>query len=151
MDIKEIRKLTGLSAQKFGDKYDIPLRTIQNWEGGVNTPPPYLVKLLERVVKEDIEEPSGDLISREETLTAFADYVGGGMSMNDYEALSDIVANMPPVKQEPCEDAISRQAVLDKKELVELEDGQSFYCISPEDVESLPSVTPQRRDLRPRS
>jgi len=55
MDIKEIRKLTGLSAQKFGDKYDIPLRTIQNWEGGVNTPPPYLVKLLERVVKEDIE------------------------------------------------------------------------------------------------
>ena len=56
MDIKEIRKLTGLSAQKFGDKYDIPLRTIQNWEGGVNTPPPYLVKLLERVVKEDFEK-----------------------------------------------------------------------------------------------
>lgn len=100
MDIKEIRKLTGLSAQKFGDKYDIPLRTIQNWEGGVNTPPPYLVKLLERVVKEDIKAPSGDLISREEILTAFADYVGSGMSMNDYEALSDIVENMPPVKQD---------------------------------------------------
>jgi hypothetical protein len=33
--------------------------------------------------------------------------------------------------------------VLDKKELVELEDGQSFYCISPENVETLPSVTPQ--------
>ena len=43
----------------------------------------------------------------------------------------------------PDEDVISRQAVLDKKELVELEDGQSFYCISPEDVEKLPSVTPQ--------
>ena len=46
------------------------------------------------------QEPSGDLISREETLTAFADYVGSGMSMNDYEALWDIVAKMPPVKQE---------------------------------------------------
>ena len=45
-------------------------------------------------------EPSGDLISREETLTAFADYVGSGMSMNDYEALWDIVAKMPSVKQE---------------------------------------------------
>lgn len=45
--------------------------------------------------------------------------------------------------QEPCEDAISRQAVLDKKELVELEDGQSFYCISPEQVETLQPVTPQ--------
>lgn len=45
--------------------------------------------------------------------------------------------------EQQSEDAISRQAVLNKKELVELEDGQSFYCISPEDVETLPSVTPQ--------
>ncbi len=46
-------------------------------------------------------------------------------------------------KTGPCGDVISRQAVLDKKELVELEDGQSFYCISPEDVKSLPPVNPQ--------
>lgn len=56
MDIKEIRALTGLSAQKFGDMYGIPLRTIQNWEGGVSTPPPYLSRLLERAVKEDFPE-----------------------------------------------------------------------------------------------
>ena len=49
----------------------------------------------------DNTQPSGDLISREETLTAFADYVGSGMSMNDYDALWDIVAKMPAVKQEP--------------------------------------------------
>lgn len=42
-----------------------------------------------------------------------------------------------------CEDCVSRQAVLDKKELVELEDGQSFYCINPKDIETLPSVIPQ--------
>ena len=53
MTIREIRKLTGLSAQKFGDKYGIPMRTIQNWEGGINQPPTYVIKLLERVVKED--------------------------------------------------------------------------------------------------
>ena len=41
--------------------------------------------------------PSADLISREETLTAFADYVGSGMSMNDFDALWDIVAKMPAV------------------------------------------------------
>jgi len=51
-------------------------------------------------------------------------------------------------EQEPCSDAISRQAALDKKELVELEDGQSFYCISPEDVETLPPVTPQPKTGR---
>lgn len=42
-------------------------------------------------------DPSADLISREETLTAFADYVGSGMSMNDFDALWDIVAKMPAV------------------------------------------------------
>jgi hypothetical protein len=47
------------------------------------------------------------------------------------------------IKTELNGDLISRQAVLDKKELVELEDGQSFYCISPEDVETLQPVTPQ--------
>lgn len=53
MDIKELRKLTGLSQTAFGEKYDIPMRTIQNWEKGVRIPPTYVLKLLERVVKED--------------------------------------------------------------------------------------------------
>lgn len=48
-------------------------------------------------------------------------------------------------KEEPCRDCVSRQAVLDKKELVKLEDGQSFYCISPDDVKTLPPVTPQQK------
>lgn len=53
MTIKEIRALTGLSAQKFGDKYHIPLRTIQHWEGGDRKAPEYILTLLERVVRED--------------------------------------------------------------------------------------------------
>jgi hypothetical protein len=53
------------------------------------------------------QEQSGDLISREETLTAFADYVGSGMSMDDYDALWNIVVKMPPVNpQEPILDKI---------------------------------------------
>ena len=58
------------------------------------------VDALEMAIKALEQEPSGDLISREETLTAFADYVGSGMSMNDYDALWDIVAKMPAVRQE---------------------------------------------------
>lgn len=56
MTIKELRTITGLSAQKFGDKYKIPLRTIQNWEGEVNKPPEYVLLLLERAVKEDFKK-----------------------------------------------------------------------------------------------
>lgn len=38
----------------------------------------------------------GDLISREEILTAFSDYVASGMSMDDFGALWDIVVKMSP-------------------------------------------------------
>jgi len=54
----------------------------------------------------------------------------------------------PLLEQQPCGDCVSRQAVLDKKELVKLEDGQSFYCISPEDVKELSPVTPQQKIIR---
>lgn len=46
------------------------------------------------------------------------------------------------LEQQSCEDCVSRQAVLDKAELIELPDGQSFYSIDPEDVKNMPLVTP---------
>ena len=53
--IKEIRTLTGLSQVKFGEKYRIPRRTIENWERGIAECPQYVVELLERAVREDYE------------------------------------------------------------------------------------------------
>ena len=53
MKMKSIRSLTGLSQEKFGRKYSIPKRTIQNWELGLNEPAPYLIELLEFRVKCD--------------------------------------------------------------------------------------------------
>lgn len=56
-------------------------------------------------------QPCNDCISREATLTAFSDYVGGGMSMNDFDAMWDIVVKMPPVEPKPktSDDCISRK------------------------------------------
>lgn len=54
MTIKELRTLTGLSQKAFSDKYEIPKRTIEDWEAERRTPPEYVIKLLERVVKEDL-------------------------------------------------------------------------------------------------
>lgn len=56
MTIKEIRQLTGLSAKAFGERYGIPHRTIQNWEEGQRKCPDYVIRLLERVVKEDFAD-----------------------------------------------------------------------------------------------
>ena len=41
-------------------------------------------------------------------------------------------------------DLISRRAVLNLAVKIELPDSQTFFCISPEDVEALPSVTPKQ-------
>jgi hypothetical protein len=46
------------------------------------------------------------------------------------------------IKSNTSEDCVSRQAVLSEAELIELEDGQSFMSIDPEDVKALPPVTP---------
>ena len=56
MEIKEIRTLTGLSQTNFGKKYNIPVRTIQDWETEKRNPPAYVVELLEFRVRYDIEQ-----------------------------------------------------------------------------------------------
>lgn len=54
MTIKEIRALTGLSQTDFSEKYNIPKRTLQDWEYKKRTPPEYVVNLLEFKVKYDV-------------------------------------------------------------------------------------------------
>lgn len=56
MNIKELRKLAGMSQKKFADYFDIPLRTLQNWEGGQRKPPDYLIKLLEYKLIKEVKE-----------------------------------------------------------------------------------------------
>ena len=54
MTIKEMRTLTGLSQKKFGEfLYNIPLRSIQNWEYGERECPDYLLKLIEYKLKNE--------------------------------------------------------------------------------------------------
>lgn len=59
--IRTIRAKTGLTQQAFADCYEIPKRTIENWESGVRTPPPYVIRLLDLAVQalppEKLEDP----------------------------------------------------------------------------------------------
>jgi DNA-binding transcriptional regulator YiaG len=56
MTIREIRNITGLNKTKFAEKYNIPYRTLQDWEAGKRKPPAYVFPLLERIVKMDFAE-----------------------------------------------------------------------------------------------
>ena len=49
----DVRTLSGLTQKEFAEKYNIPQRSVENWDAGSRNPPDYLVELLARVVKED--------------------------------------------------------------------------------------------------
>lgn len=53
--IKEIREKSGLSRSAFSRTYNIPIRSLENWESGVRSCPDYLPDLLDRVVEMDIK------------------------------------------------------------------------------------------------
>lgn len=50
---EEIRAILGISRSAFSRKYNIPLRTLEDWDAGKKTPPDYVMEMLERIVRED--------------------------------------------------------------------------------------------------
>lgn len=55
-EIKSIREESGLSRAEFSRTYNIPVRTLEDWESGKRTCPKYVESLLDRAVKEDRTE-----------------------------------------------------------------------------------------------
>ena len=57
MKIKELRKKAGMTQKAFAEYFNIPHRTIQNWEGGQNQCPEYLSDLIEYKLKKENKLP----------------------------------------------------------------------------------------------
>lgn len=53
MNTVEIRAILGVSRTEFSRRYEIPIRTLEDWDAGRRQPPEWMLKLLERVVRED--------------------------------------------------------------------------------------------------
>ena len=56
--INELRKQSGMTQKQFADYFEIPYRTVQNWEGGVNKCPEYLLKLMQNKIETTKEIPT---------------------------------------------------------------------------------------------
>lgn len=80
MTIREMREELGVTQSEFAARYNIPFRTVQNWETGLRKPPEYVVDLLESRIKEDLINrktatlPKYD--ARKGNLPKRSDYVG---------------------------------------------------------------------------
>ena len=54
MNIREMRARLGDTQSEFAFRYNIPFRTVQNWETGVRKPPEYMLEFLAKRVQEDL-------------------------------------------------------------------------------------------------
>ncbi len=96
MDIKELRALTGLSCEEFAERYGIPIHTLHKWElpddnANYRSCRPYILSLLERVIKEDF--PNGrekSIISLEKENRGLWDFLENkGLSREAHLYLKD--------------------------------------------------------------
>ncbi|MBE5912699.1 MAG: helix-turn-helix transcriptional regulator [Pseudobutyrivibrio ruminis] len=64
--IKELRESTGLNRKEFCEKFEIPYRTMTEWELGHRNAPPYVLRLLAYYVEMQAKLGEKDLDSRRE-------------------------------------------------------------------------------------
>lgn len=52
--VSDFKRDLGVTQSEFAARYNIPFRTVQNWEAGVRQPPEYVVGLLEDRIRTDL-------------------------------------------------------------------------------------------------
>lgn len=76
MDVREIRKTTGLTQKDFSARYHIPLQTLKQWESSPQStshraPPEYVLFMLQKLVEHDFHSAVSEPLNRVDNL-AFA-------------------------------------------------------------------------------
>ena len=80
---------------------------------------------------------------RKEAIIDFETFKKHGYNHGYLPSSWSIEMAIQALKQEPCEDAISREAVLEKADYTETEEGWSGYTVEVDYIKSLPPVKPQ--------
>lgn len=80
MNIREMRTRLGDTQSEFAARYNIPFRTVQNWETGVRKPPQYVADLLESRIRADLTNRRTTALPKynpqKSNLPKRSDYVG---------------------------------------------------------------------------
>lgn len=65
LSIKEISEVYQITIHELSNKFNIPQRTVQNWIYGTNTPPAYIPRMIEHILRLENElEANNKFISR---------------------------------------------------------------------------------------
>lgn len=94
VDIKQIRLLTGLTQKDFANYFNIPVRTLQNWESGKRVPPSYVVELIKEKA-EKIKFKGG------ERMGVYTSLTGTRYDVDDFlEVLESFIGALPAISNE---------------------------------------------------
>ncbi len=55
LQIRELRKVSGLSQTMFAEKFEIPTSTLKDWEHDRRTPPGYVVGMIRKILSSEHE------------------------------------------------------------------------------------------------
>lgn len=88
--LKRLISRTG-GIKKFSNKYDIPYRTVQNWNNGTSTPPEWLITLLSKVDSLEID----DVTKEQEGLHMYEDENTVVLERNDVDRMAELLDSIP--------------------------------------------------------
>lgn len=87
MTVKEIRKKMKISQPEFGERMNIPKRTVQNWEKGVNECPEYTLIFIHEKAKQCFEERAKELFREGKLKELIQGDKLPHLSVNQYEKI----------------------------------------------------------------
>lgn len=89
MNLKEARTCAGLTQAEMSERFEIPKRTIENWEAGKRKCPVYVEKLIVEKLEEIIMMKSEDLAKKANEINELQDSLPE-VSVGDIVKLADI-------------------------------------------------------------
>ena len=57
MTLNELIKGSGMNLKEFSEYFNIPYRTVQDWNAGRRTPPEYLLELINYKLENEKKQP----------------------------------------------------------------------------------------------
>lgn len=133
MDIKKLRIRTRMTQKEFAKYFNIPQRTIENWEGGQRKPPPYVVELIKYKIEKErlgmlklVEKDHGEeKVLMEGYLDDIVQY------LKDNDEIYTWILDEDPNAEMPCFDSIEVLRDLEH-ELTKVD--LSWWCLEVEEI-----------------
>ncbi|HHW90798.1 MAG TPA: helix-turn-helix domain-containing protein [Clostridiales bacterium] len=108
-ELKKIREQTRMTQKAFADYFNIPVRTLQDWEAKKRTPPPYVVELIKYKIEKErlgmlrlIEKNEGkETVLAEGTLKEVVNYLKENSDLLDWMNYSPWIDDGSPETELP--------------------------------------------------